>query len=305
MGSKTKIQWTDGGSTWTPIRARNRKTGKVGWHCTKPSAGCKFCYSEELNMRLGTGLRFVPDANMELFLDPKMLLLPLRWKEPRKIFTCSMTDLFGEFVSNDFIDQVFAVMALAKHQDFLILTKRPERMRDYLLEVQDDDKDMQRWINAAPKVIPHQDTMRGIAAYIEDREWPLENVQCGVTVERREHLSRIDILGETPAARRFISFEPLLEDLGALNLRGIDQAIFGGESGRNARPCDLNWFRKGIAQCRAHGTAPFIKQLGSFAMNGSMPEAPEYRWLTKDRKGGDIEEFPDDLRVREFPDAKL
>src|SRR5579863_1317613 len=112
MADHSKIEWTD--ATWNPLRARDA-TGKIGWHCEKVSEACHFCYAEGFNKRLGTGLEYKPghrDA-LEIFLDEKMLTTPLRWKKPRMIFVCSMTDLFADFVTDEMIDRVFAVMALA------------------------------------------------------------------------------------------------------------------------------------------------------------------------------------------------
>lgn len=131
MGDKTGIEWTE--STWTPIRARNKVTGKVGWHCTHASPGCVFCYAEAMNKRLGTGLPFKPghEKDIELFLDEEMLTQPLRWKRPRMIFVCSMTDLFADFVPDAWIDKVFAVMAMSPQHVFQCLTKRSGRMRAY------------------------------------------------------------------------------------------------------------------------------------------------------------------------------
>src|SRR6188768_21461 len=128
MGADTKIQWT--GSTWSPIRARNRKTGKVGWHCVKHSPGCKSCYSEAMNRRLGNGIDYTPAGldEVEYFLDEKMLTQPLRWGKPRMIFVESMSDLFGDWVPDEWIDRVFAVMALAGKHTFQVLTKRAERL---------------------------------------------------------------------------------------------------------------------------------------------------------------------------------
>jgi protein gp37 len=131
MGEKTGIEWT--GSTWTPIRARNRATGKVGWHCTHASEGCRNCYAGGINQRLGTGLPFKPghEKDVELFLDETMLLQPLRWKRPRPIFVCSMTDLHADFVPDTWIDRIFAVMALARQHTYQVLTKRPDRALAY------------------------------------------------------------------------------------------------------------------------------------------------------------------------------
>jgi protein gp37 len=131
MGDKTKIEWTD--ASWTPIRAATID-GKVGWHCEHASEGCRFCYAESINLRLGTGLPFKPGhaKDLKIYLDERMLTQPLRWKGPRKIFVCSMTDLFASFVPDAFIDRMFAAMALAPHHTFQILTKRPDRMLRYM-----------------------------------------------------------------------------------------------------------------------------------------------------------------------------
>lgn len=197
MGAKTKIEWTQGedgtaGSTWTPIRARNRETGKVGWFCEHVSPGCENCYAESLNIRLGNGIEFKPwhRKDVEMFLDEEMLLWPLKWKKPRTIFACSMTDLFASFVPDDWIDKIFSIMALAHWQTFQVLTKRPERMLEY--------------INNHPSL-----GSRGGAGGVP---WPLPNVWLGSSVEdQRRFDERWPILRETPAAIRFLSIEPQLE----------------------------------------------------------------------------------------------
>lgn len=133
MAENSGIEWT--GSTWTPIRARNKATGKVGWHCEHASDGCRFCYSEmQINRRFGTGLPFKPGhrKDIDLFLDEKMLTTPLRWKRGRMIFVCSMTDLFADFVPDEWIDQLFAVMALTPQHTYQVLTKRAFRMNLYV-----------------------------------------------------------------------------------------------------------------------------------------------------------------------------
>ena len=144
MGATTGIAWTD--STWTPIRARSKHFDfgansppggrvRVGWHCEPVSEACRNCYAEDLNMRLGTGLAYKPGnrADVDIVLDEKMLTAPLRWRKGRRIFVCSMTDLFGRFVPDEFIDKMFAVMALTPRHTYQILTKRPERMPAYFL----------------------------------------------------------------------------------------------------------------------------------------------------------------------------
>jgi protein gp37 len=135
MADKSKIEWLDGGSTWNPIRARNRITGKLGWFCTKPSPGCKGCYAERMNVGLfGNGVRYAVDQQhlVEIFLDEKTLLAPLHWKKPRLIFPCSMTDWQADFVPDEYRDKMMAVMALTPHHTYLTLTKRAERQREYL-----------------------------------------------------------------------------------------------------------------------------------------------------------------------------
>src|SRR6185295_1326030 len=114
---KTKIEWTD--ATWNPIRARNTKTGKTGWFCTHVSEGCANCYAERINVKPGatggTGLPYKPghlaNGDVELFLDENTLTQPLRWRAPRMVFVCSMTDLFADFVPDEWLDRIFAVMA--------------------------------------------------------------------------------------------------------------------------------------------------------------------------------------------------
>ena len=156
MSDGTKIEWTD--ATWTPIRARafvlqSDGSGKerIGWHCEHASDGCKNCYAEGMNLRLGTGFDYKPGhlkhttrhgdprGDVTIFLDEKMLQVPLRWKKPRKIFVCSMTDLFADFVTDEMIDKVFAVMALCPQHTFQVLTKRSSRMRRYIESIDNGD----------------------------------------------------------------------------------------------------------------------------------------------------------------------
>lgn len=138
MSEHSTIEWTD--STWSPIRARlkekigRKAKGSLGWHCEHASEGCRNCYAEGFNRRLGTGLDFKPGHrdDVEIFLDEEMLLAPLRWKKPKIIFVCSMTDAFASFVRDEWLDRMFAVMALCPQHTFQVLTKRAERMREYI-----------------------------------------------------------------------------------------------------------------------------------------------------------------------------
>lgn len=136
MSDNSKIEWTD--ATWTPIQAIRKDNGKAGVSCVKVSPECANCYSERFNMRAlpghGTGLPFTVLASkqVETFLNLKILAQPLHWKRPRKIFVCSQTDLFGDWVTDDILAIIFAVMALAPQHTFQVLTKRPERARRWI-----------------------------------------------------------------------------------------------------------------------------------------------------------------------------
>lgn len=273
MAENSKIEWTD--ATWTPIRARYEEiqsdgSGKerIGWHCEHASPGCVHCYSESFNRRLGTGRDFAPDelyreeregyrnGEAHLFLDEKMLLAPMRWKRGRKIFVCSMTDLFADFVPDKWIDDMFAVMALCPQHTFQVLTKRSARMKQYL-SARDGmgNSDICRAINRIPAALGNR---HGAL------EMPLPNCWIGVSVEDRKRLFRIDDLRATPAAVRFLSLEPLLEFLGPINLAGIHQVISGGESGSRARPSHPQSFRDIRDQCAAADVAYFHKQNGEY-----------------------------------------
>lgn len=292
MAEKSNIEWTD--ASWTPIRARNLETGAVGWHCTHVTPGCVHCYSESLNKRLGTGLEFKP-ANakkIEIFLDETMLLAPLKWKRGRKIFVCSMTDAFADFVTDEMLDRMFAVMALAPHHTFQVLTKRADRMWEYGNLVADTSLEAAQspahpGYAAARRVWRAADTIacdlylregHPSTAYLNGGQdaapWPLPNVWLGVSSEDQQRADeRIPLLLDTPAAKRFVSAEPLLgpidfgevipEPLGwshAHGFGGIDLVITGYESGPRARTSDVEWIRSIKNQCVSAGVAFFYKQ---------------------------------------------
>lgn len=306
---RTKIEWAD--ASWNPIRARNRDTGKVGWFCTHASPGCGDhtgggCYAEAINRRLGTGVDYRAQdlAKVEIFLDEKMLKQPLRWRRPRRIFVGSMTDLFGEFVPDAMIDCIYAVMAMCPQHTFLLLTKRAGRMRDYITALGASD-----WYGRLG------DARKYSLAAIMGRypDWPLPNVWLGVSVEdQRRADERIPELLATPAAVRWISAEPLLGPIELDQLRDVldgltgnfaygpdwnhlDWVVCGGEGGPHARPFNVEWARSIIGQCKASATACFVKQLGASPYGSGFIDL-------SDRKGGDISEWPEDLRVREYPE---
>ena len=306
---KTKIEWAD--STWTPIRARyweiqSDGSGKerIGWHCEHASEGCRHCYAEGINRRLGTGRDYAPDelyrearkgyhnGEVEVFLDEKILVQPLRWKRPRRIFPCSMTDWMADFVPDEWRDKMMAVMALCPHHTFLPLTKRAERMRDYFLS----DRRAKIY-DAAEEISEACSGHRSIGT----GEWPLPNLWAGVSAEdQRRADERIPLLRDTPAAVRWVSLEPLLEGVDVSPWVGLSAGphwyVVGGESGPRARPFEIEWARSIIAQCKAASVPVFMKQLGA-----DPRDCAKVVWSCADRKGGDPDEWPSDLRVREYP----
>lgn len=200
--------------------------------CTKVSPGCKHCYAETFAERF----RGVPghpyEQGFDLLLVPGKLLEPLRWARSRRIFVNSMSDLFQEGVPDKFVRQVFEVMATADWHIYQMLTKRASRMRALALQM------------------PQEIVQR-------------EHIWLGVSVEDRKYgLPRIDELRDVPAAVRFLSIEPLLEDLGSIDLRGIHWVIVGGESGPGARPMEERWVLSIRDQCRAASVPFFFKQWG-------------------------------------------
>lgn len=195
-------------------------------------------------------------------LDEETLLAPLRWRKPRRVFVNSMSDLFHENVSAAMIDKVFAVMAASSRHTYQVLTKRPERMRDEMLR-------LSRTINpleAEARAFGYTFNSEGHSLL----RWPIPNVWLGTSVEDIKRKDRIDELRETPAAVRFLSLEPLLEDLGELDLTGLHWVIVGGESGPNARPMHPDWARSIRDQCQAAGVPFFFKQWGNQHPNGQV-----------------------------------
>lgn len=229
MADRSAIEWTD--ATWNPIRARLRSDpSRVGWHCEHASPGCAGCYAEALNRAgrsrfTGTRLPYKPGhrKDVEIFLDERILLQPLRWRRPRRVFAGSMTDLFADFVTDDMLDRIFAVMALSRQHSFQLLTKRSARMRDYLLT----GGWQENWPDNAAvlrKALPRRNSTRqrergsfyypyGLGFHPEGSLHlaTLPNVWLGVSVEDQQRADeRIPDLLATPAAVRFLSCEPLL-----------------------------------------------------------------------------------------------
>lgn len=255
MSDDTGIEWTHvpgyRGATWNPVRG-----------CTKISPGCKHCYAETFAERW-RGIAGHPyEQGFNLRLVPEKLDEPIRRRDPRAYFVNSMSDLHQDGVPHEFVRQVYAVMQSCPRHIFMVLTKRAENMRDAVRRM---------FGELAPVTIPSgqhlprpYDEVPACVLFPQTMEMEhARNVWLGVSVEDRKYgLPRIDILRETPAAVRFLSVEPLLEDLGPLDLRGIHWVIVGGESGANARPLDAAWVHSIRDQCAEQGVPYFFKQWG-------------------------------------------
>lgn len=263
MGENTKIEWTE--ATWNP------------WHgCHKVSQGCKNCYMFRDKKRYGQDPNVVVGSKTK-FYDP------LKWKEPRKIFTCSWSDFFIE-EADPWRDEAMAIMALTPQHTYQVLTKRPERMHEYLGPGRQN-----KVVNAACEVLR---TVKGPGAYIQwlsqyDGEWPPQNVWLGVSAEDRDtYIHRVPYLAMTPAKTKFLSFEPLLGDIGDLMLDGIFEGsyqwvIVGGESGPDARPMHPDWVRSIRDQCIAAGVPFFFKQWGEWLPLPGYSSDGQY-WIEQD-----------------------
>jgi protein gp37 len=272
----SKIEWTD--CTLNPIKARRKDTGKVGWHCEKISPACANCYACTFNRRNlpngGTGLDYVRASRDQvgIFLDLDVMRQPLHWKKPRRIFVCSMTDIFAEFVPDDMVAEIWRLMQKTPRHTYQVLTKRADRMGE---------------------ILPRLVATFGV----------LENAQLGVTAENQEFANlRIPFLLRAKAAVRFVSYEPALGgiDLCEIELPSelpiektpaiinvltehddehffsdhakLDWVIAGGESGSKARPSHPDWFRRVRNQCQTYGIPFFFKQWGSHGYIDQMPD---------------------------------
>jgi protein gp37 len=243
----TKIEWTD--EVWNPV------TG-----CTKIATGCKNCYAERMAKRLRGRCGYPADEPFKVTVHYDRLRQPLRWSKPRKVFVCSMGDLFHGHVSNSYIQAVFTVMAQCRQHTFQILTKRPTRMRATI----------SRWVD-------NRLTLReGFGAV-------LPNVWLGVSASTQSDLELLwPDLRRTPAAKRFISLEPLL---GPIDLRRVysgnmneschsevDCVIVGAESGPRRRECNNQWIASIVRQCVDSDTPVFVKQANEGGKIVKMPE---------------------------------
>lgn len=366
MTENSKIEWCD--ATW-----------QVTHGCKKVAAGCANCYAirdahrmaghpnpKISEPRQGLTKWVHRSPNERAFVDwtgvvrtaPENLAIPLRWKKPKRIFVNSNSDLFHESVPFEFIAAVYGVMAACPRHTFMVLTKRPERMLEFM-----------RWLEkhvAGPMPSLAAAYMRVGGGKNPDMEyhdiadrtsWPLPNVWHGTSISDQATADRnIPILLQVPSAKRFVSAEPLLEEVdlsaylwrtcsecrgrmyvgpdgsacncakysprpGHERLNELHWVIVGGESGSNARPCDVAWIRSIVEQCEAAGVPCFVKQVGSrpfdpSASDDSGCDCPQWTerceaddhprgfLKLKDRKGADPSEWPEEIRVREYPEVK-
>ncbi|MDH3914197.1 MAG: phage Gp37/Gp68 family protein [Rhodospirillales bacterium] len=282
----TKIEWTQRpgtiGVSWNPIRARNQITGGLGHFCEHVSEGCRNCYAERMQPRFWNRIRYAAQDRdkVEIFLDEAVLRAPLKWRKPRTVFVCSMTDLYGDWVTDEWLDRIKAVQALTPQHTYIELTKRPERMRDNLAAAWTRD----RWEAVLDL---GADVCKGYhPGPPRDWPWPIPNVWLGVSAEDQARADeRIPLLLDTPGAVRFVSYEPAL---GPVDFRGLlarcpvhdfrggfcvqdcgnwqwlHWIIAGGESGPGARPAHPDWFRSIRDQCAAAGVPYFHKQNGEW-----------------------------------------
>lgn len=327
MSDGSKIEWLARPGTkpasWNPIVAETRGANMVagekyrrGWFCTKVDEGCRNCYAEQMNGWRGNGRTYDP-ANLKhvrLRLDEKILEQPLHWRKPRTVFVCSMTDLFGEFVREDYIDCLLAMTTLCPGSTWIVLTKRADRMQEYFnRQMLSPLKHSTARIPAAwHRIEECAAKMEKLWPMIDSVEWPLPNVWLGVTVtDQKTADERIRLLLNTPAAVRWVSYEPAL---GPINFAdfidhadpprfGINWIIAGGESGRKARPAHPDWFRSARDQAVAADVPFFFKQWGAWAFAGDLQKGRASKYMQLAPSGQDVTRWP--LKAGEPPSVDL
>lgn len=283
MSARSEIEWTT--HTWPVTRGCTRKRVECD-NCYAMGMAHRFDWGRHLTRRhtvrlpvIGSDKRRtvedMVDWNSTVDLVHDVLDQPLRWREAAKIFVCSGSDLFHPKVPFDFLEIVFGVMAVADRHTFQILTKRPERMAEFLGWLETGGSRIGQDHRPGPSDLVHSAAFTHFsqlgARRFADRvwnhgrsPWPLPNVWCGTSVGIRDAKPRVDALRKVPAAVRFLSIEPLLEDLGELDLSGVGWVIVGGESGTRARPMHPDWARSIRDQCESAGVPFFYKQHGAF-----------------------------------------
>lgn len=306
----TKISWSN--ETWNCI------TG-----CTRVSEGCINCYAEKISWRLQNNpktkeayyntVKMTSSGKVlwtgNINLLPNKLTLPLSWKKPRMIFTNSMSDLFHDGVPDDYLDALFGIMWITPQHIYQNLTKRPKRMKEYITNRMVDKT---RWFMMIKdawykyNILTNKLNDKLIMKLTVGNELP-QHIGLGISCEDQATADeRIPILTSTPAQFRFLSCEPLLEniDLSRQHLDKIHWVICGNESGPNTRIGHLDWLLYIVRQCKQyefHNCIPvFVKQLGSNPVASFEGKDISLTYI-KDKKGADINEFPAFLKFQEFP----
>ncbi len=242
MSDKSAIEWLKGGATWNVLGG-----------CSKCSPGCQGCYAERMTHRLAHNPATPQYAGLtgaqgrwtgEIRLFPGKSQEPRKWKKPRRVFVQSMGDLFHEKVPVGWITHVLDTIQACPQHTFIMLTKRPENMRKALYGVWDQG--------------------RGHTWQYQEESHVIPNLWLGVTTCTPDEKWKIDRLRDIPAAVRFLSLEPLLGDMGALDLTGISWVIVGGETGPGARPMHPYWASSVKNQCRDAGVPFFFKGWGAY-----------------------------------------
>lgn len=329
----TGIEWTwvpgYRGETLNPIGAVNTETGERGWFCSHVNPDCTHCYAEAINVKrpfgMGTGLPFTHQSLKHVELRLFGIDKPLRWSEPRSMFVNSMTDWMHDRVPLGWIHLIMAVAAVTPRHLYITLTKRAARQA----EVMQGITKRSMLLNAAEQyagtnpgfIKPFARALKAHPPHLW--QWPLPNLWVGVSAGHQNAADQFrEPLQNTPAAVKLVSYEPALEAVDWTGWDFLDWMLIGGESGPEARPFDLGWARDSVRWCRAHGVLPFVKQLGS------VPVMDENAWralartpilkaahhdrapigtvplLLHDSKGGNMDEWPEDLRVRQYPNTQ-
>lgn len=270
MSDGTHIEWTD--ATWSVVSG-----------CTRTSEGCQRCYIDRTPPLRMARRRFDGDhigATTGVMLHPERFAVPLSWRKPRKVFVCSLADLFHDEVPDEHIASTFAVMALAPQHTFQVLTKRHARLRAllssdaftarvadiaYLMAFGEHPRVTGRAEAAARRTYLSWESVFPSPSVVGALPWPLPNVHVGVSVESQKWTIRLDALRETPAVVRWVSAEPLLSGLDlTAHLSWLSWVVAGGESGPGARPAHPDWFRSLRDQCAATGVPYLFKQRGEW-----------------------------------------
>lgn len=306
MATNSKIEWTE--ATWNPLAG-----------CTRDGPDCDHCYAATMTARLESmgnekysGLtvlnaRGQRHFNGKINLIESALTIPLKRRKPTVYFVNSMSDLFHKDVPFDFIDKVFAIMALCPQHIFQVLSKRSERMAEYM-ESRAKSADYWKQADRGFGYTLEFDTGEKKFSLVR---FPLPNAWLGTSCGNQETADRrIPPLLRVPAAVRFLSVEPLIGpvDLEPYLYPAHDRAnwtIVGGESGHGARPCNIEWIRSIVRQCAAASVPCFVKQFGARPVDGTRMSMDHDRLPLNlsHPKGGDPSEWPEDLRVRQMPTA--